>query len=253
MANIFGQLIAAIFEKKTSDPSSLGKGHTYYNTTSNELKVHNGTSFKTVMDTDTAQVLSNKEHDVVTLSQQTTPSTPSAGKAKLYLKNDKKVYLLNESGVEKLVGPEIVKTTTAPTVSDDSTLGYAVGSMWLNTNTNVMYRASSVSTGVAVWEQLNYPRSKALSALDIDWNAGEMFYKTISADSTFTFSNVTEGRSVTLVITNSSGSTVSLAFPSGVYKTAGALPISAGQSALYSLMRINGITYLAALAGLATS
>lgn len=108
MANIHGQLVKAILEKQASNPTGddAVEGLIYYNTTSKEAKVHNGTAFKTVVDTDTAQTLSNKEHDVATLVQQSTPSTPAAGKAKLYIKTDKKLRLLNEAGEESFVGDE---------------------------------------------------------------------------------------------------------------------------------------------------
>lgn len=43
--------------------------------------------------------------------------------------------------------------TAAPTVSNDNTQGYSVGSVWVNTLTNVYYLATGVSTGAAVWNQ----------------------------------------------------------------------------------------------------
>lgn len=41
--------------------------------------------------------------------------------------------------------------TTDPTVSDDNTVGYDVGSVWVNTTTDVVFTATDVSTGAAVW------------------------------------------------------------------------------------------------------
>jgi hypothetical protein len=41
--------------------------------------------------------------------------------------------------------------TTNPTVSNDGTQGYAIGSKWVNTTTGAEYRATSVATGAAVW------------------------------------------------------------------------------------------------------
>lgn len=41
--------------------------------------------------------------------------------------------------------------TTDPTVNDDSSLGYAVGSKWINTTLNRVWFASNVSIGAAVW------------------------------------------------------------------------------------------------------
>lgn len=39
----------------------------------------------------------------------------------------------------------------APTASDDNTLGYSVGSIWVNTATDNVYFATDVTTGAAVW------------------------------------------------------------------------------------------------------
>lgn len=44
--------------------------------------------------------------------------------------------------------------TSDPTVSSDSSAGYSVGSMWVNTSTATAYEALSVSVGAAVWRRL---------------------------------------------------------------------------------------------------
>jgi hypothetical protein len=41
--------------------------------------------------------------------------------------------------------------TSNPAVSNDNTQGYAIGSVWINTNTDVAYRCFDASTGAAVW------------------------------------------------------------------------------------------------------
>lgn len=107
--NVYGQLIKAALEKLAANPTgtSAVEGVIYYNTASKEVKVHNATVFKTIVDTDTIQTLSNKEHDVATMVQQSTPGvSPAAGKTKLYLKNDKRLFMLTETGLEKVVGDE---------------------------------------------------------------------------------------------------------------------------------------------------
>lgn len=105
--NVFGQLIKASLEKVSSDLSETFEGLLWYNTTSKQIKYRNDSTVKTVVDTDTTQTLSNKEHDVSTFSQQSTPGVnPATGKVKLYLKNDKRMYLLTETGAEKLIGDE---------------------------------------------------------------------------------------------------------------------------------------------------
>jgi hypothetical protein len=57
------------------------------------------------------------------------------------------------------VGPDVLNTqskrkldaTTAPTVDNDNTEGYGVGSVWLDVTNDVAYLALDVSTGSAVW------------------------------------------------------------------------------------------------------
>lgn len=57
---------------------------------------------------------------------------------------------------------------TAPGVSDDNTAGWTVGSVWLNTTTNIIYTASNVATGAAVWNQLkpgSFPYTDVFTAI----------------------------------------------------------------------------------------
>jgi hypothetical protein len=55
----------------------------------------------------------------------------------------------------------------------------------------------------------------SLSGVAIDWSLGGVFYKDISSAGTytFTFSNNTNGRTIILTVKNTSGSTITLAFP----------------------------------------
>lgn len=41
-----------------------------------------------------------------------------------------------------------------------------------------------------------------ISALDINWSIAQTFKKTLAADSTFTFSNATDGRTIVVALTN---------------------------------------------------
>lgn len=47
-----------------------------------------------------------------------------------------------------------LNATTAPTVNDDSSAGYAPGSLWLDTVENVSYSCFDASSGAAVWARL---------------------------------------------------------------------------------------------------
>lgn len=43
--------------------------------------------------------------------------------------------------------------TAAPTVNDDGTQGYAVGSRWIDTTNNKEYVCLAAGTGAAVWKE----------------------------------------------------------------------------------------------------
>lgn len=120
MAKIFGQLEKAQLENTTSDTGSLPKGMVTYRTDQNVAKVSDGTVMKTLVDTDSTQTLSGKTLtnpivnsgtlntptiDVISATEQgSTPTSPSAGTRKLYVKTDGKAYLLNSSGTETPLG-----------------------------------------------------------------------------------------------------------------------------------------------------
>ena len=192
--NVYSQLIKARIEQVASDLSETISGLLWHNTTSKKLKFYDGVAVKEVVDTDSAQTLTNK-----TLTSPAMTGTP--------------------------VSPTAVRDTSTTQVASTE------------------FVAVAISPKVPV----------LIASLDVDWASGDNFYKSISASTTFTFSNVAEGKTITLVITNTSGISVDITFPSGIFKTAGTLPIAAGQSALYSFVRIGSITYLAALSGLAVS
>lgn len=113
---VFGQLEKAQLENTTSDTASLPKGTATYRTDLNLPKVSDGTTMKTLVDTDTAQTLSNKTMDSTTVLQSpsvtgalqlqeiATPATPTSGNGKIYFKSDGKLYQLNDDGTETEVG-----------------------------------------------------------------------------------------------------------------------------------------------------
>lgn len=44
-------------------------------------------------------------------------------------------------------------TTSNPTINDDDTQGYEVGSVWINTSTNQIFVLVDASTGAAIWQE----------------------------------------------------------------------------------------------------
>lgn len=45
--------------------------------------------------------------------------------------------------------------TVAPTVNDDSGDGYVIGTVWVNTTTDIVYAATDVTVGAALWKDLS--------------------------------------------------------------------------------------------------
>ena len=95
-------------------------------------------------------------------------------------------------------------------------------------------------------DHLVLARNKAVSALNIDWADSESFYKDISAASTFTFSNVADGKTIIVTIKNTSASAVSITWPVGLLKDASySGSIAAGKESMFTFFRSNGKMYLA--------
>jgi hypothetical protein len=44
--------------------------------------------------------------------------------------------------------------TVDPTINDDETQGYTIGSQWVNTNTDTVYYCTDASTGIALWREV---------------------------------------------------------------------------------------------------
>lgn len=86
----------------------------------------------------------------------------------------------------------------------------------------------------------------SISGTDINWAQGITFYKTITSNTVFTFSNASNGKMVTIIITNSSGSDVTATFPSA--KVSGILPttVAAGKANIYTAIQSNGQIYMTA-------
>jgi len=53
--------------------------------------------------------------------------------------------------------------TVVPTVTDDDTAGYIIGSTWINTTTGQLFTATDVTTGAAVWKGAPVPTPVAIA------------------------------------------------------------------------------------------
>jgi len=141
---VYGQLERAQAELLAADPTGTGliNGRFWYDTVANNLRFYNGAVRVIVSQNDTqtltnktltgnimgnlspdgvetitfpaatdtvallaeAQTLTNKALPTILFPHQTTPSNPAAGNALLYVKADRKAYLLDEEGNEQQIG-----------------------------------------------------------------------------------------------------------------------------------------------------
>lgn len=89
------------------------------------------------------------------------------------------------------------------------------------------------------------PPSIQLSSLSVDWSLGYVFSKEILLSSALTFSNITDGKVITIIIKNSSVSNISITLPSGLYKTSDLdLNIEAGKENIYTFISSNNKVYV---------
>jgi hypothetical protein len=73
----------------------------------------------------------------------------------------------SESGAQVIIVHQNNFTgMTAPTITDDSDSGYSVGSLWYDAVTHLLYMASDVSVGAAVWQDITIQQRTIASSTD---------------------------------------------------------------------------------------
>ena len=130
-------------------------------------------------------------------------------------------------------------TTYASTASN--------GQLVFATDTKAMYQvvdSALVTVGGTSYEDTNIP------ALNIDWKTGSTFYKAVTADSVFTFSNVVPGKTITVAITNATATAYYLTFPTSKQEPGGLeAAVFANSATIYNFTSINGVIYCSSYAG----
>ncbi len=119
---VYSDLVVAYFEALGADPvTGATTGRFYQNTVSHVLKFYANGGWKTVMDLETAQavtgaktftspIINSGELDnsfvdgYLDFNEETAPSSPSAGKIRVFGKSDKKLYTKNSDGTEQEIG-----------------------------------------------------------------------------------------------------------------------------------------------------
>lgn len=83
---------------------------------------------------------------------------------------------------------------------------------------------------------------------NVDWSLNTIFYDIIAANKTYTFSNVSEGLIVVLTVKNTSGSTITLTFPT-LLGSSTTLNVLSNKENVYTFIRSNNKTYVTVLDG----
>ena len=130
-----------------------------------------------------------------------------------------KLYMKDANGNVAQIVPEAYSTSTqyvGATASANGTTGTVPPAQISQRNWFL--------GGDAEWHNVNFVDPVALSGTAIDLNAGNVFTKTISANTTFTITGVPQGKSTmfNLVLTNGGAYTVT--WPASVKWTAGSPP-----------------------------
>ena len=155
------------------------------------------------------------------------------------------------SYIENTTGNLYIDTVDSVYIRNDSSVDTAIfdhtNGCYLKYQGNT--KLNTHNTGVAVTGELSVTdkvtqTSTAVSALDIDCSAGNYFTKAISADSTFTFSNVpATGTAYGFVLELDVSGDRTLTWPTAVKWAGGSAPtLTAGKTHLFSLVTVDGGT-----------
>lgn len=93
--------------------------------------------------------------------------------------------------------------------------------------------------------------TSTVSLLNIDWSLGYIYYKEISANSTFTFSNLENGKTISLIIKNTGAATYNLVLPTVIKTASMDLTIQAGKQNVYTFIATSTSVYATAVTQMA--
>jgi hypothetical protein len=105
------------------------------------------------------------------------------------------------------------------------------------------------TTAAAARVALN-PACVQISASAIDWSLSEKFYKTLSANTTFTFSNATDGQTIVVALTNTA-SNYTVTWPTVAWTAATAPTQTTGaKTDIYTFIKVGSTVYGSAVQNL---
>lgn len=113
----------------------------------------------------------------------------------------------------------------------------------LRVTNSLTLKSGATSTEEAGAKKIPRP-AVAISALDIDWRVGNVFSKTLAANSTFTFSNVADGTTIVVSLTNTA-SNYTVTWPAAVKWSGGTQPTQTvgAKVDVWTFIRVGSVTY----------
>jgi hypothetical protein len=118
------------------------------------------------------------------------------------------------------------------------------------TSTKGIVKLAGDLGGTADLPKIIKPTS-TLPALNVDWSLGYIYYKEISANSTFTFSNLEDGKTISLIIKNTGASTYNVVLPTAIKPSSIDLTIQAGKQNVYTFIATSTSVYATAVTQMA--
>lgn len=86
----------------------------------------------------------------------------------------------------------------------------------------------------------------------IDWSSGGIYFKQVSANESFTFLNDEDGKTILVILENTSASPVTITFPAGIKKDPNYEGILAANSeSVFTIIKANNKVYMAEVKELA--
>lgn len=196
-----------------------------------KIHYHNGTSVSPVVTESHVATLTNKTIDC---NENTILNLPSGGGSGETLHD---VY-----DASAIVGGTSLISASAPNQTKLKTLVAGTNTTITSNTDTITITSSGDGSGAGNYSDIVIP------ALDIDWSTGTTFYKEISSSNTFTFSNVTAGKTITVVLYNSSINAVNISLPTIYTQTTRFdTAIVANTRNIYVFSNINGLIYASSI------
>lgn len=103
---------------------------------------------------------------------------------------------------------------------------------------------STVNPGANEVLNITNSASQSIAASNIDWSLSNTFFKTLGANTTFTFSNATDSQTIIVAITNTAGN-FTATWPAAVLWANGSEPVLTlgAKTDVFTFVRINSVLY----------